>query len=188
MQVNRREFGRLSSLGLASWLLSGWMACNKASDLIQSLRQILGAVEAALAALSLFQGLLPDVVTTVAGYLRGVTDFVNKVANLLEDETQSALDKARQILSWATPLVVPTIPDERVAKLIRAVAAAVDKFLSFFGTDQAHAAQMARSMPKVPDLAFSDKDRQLLKTIPPQAITDQHSVENWQKTAMATPH
>lgn len=164
------------------------MSCNKASDLIGSLRGILTAVETALNALSLFQGLLPAVVNDAAKYLLAVTDYVDKVATLLEDETQSAVDKARQILGWATELTVPIIPDQRVASIVKAVSAAVDKFLSFFGTDQAHAAQVARATPKVPDLGpFSDRDKAQLKAIPPDAMRDSREIEDWQKKAMATP-
>ena len=181
---SRRSFLQLVG---ASLLLFPAMTCNKAGDLISSLRQILQAVEKALGLLSLLQGLLPDVVNMAAKYLLGVLDYVNKVANLLEDETQSAADKARQILSWATGLVVPTIPDQRVASIIKAVSGAVDHFLSYFGTNQAGAGAQARSLSSPPNLTFSDKERQQLANIPPDAMTDQRAVEDWQKKALAVP-
>lgn len=188
--MTRRRFGLQLGGAFASLLLLPGLQCNKASDLIQSLRQILQAVEKALSLLAMLGGLLPAVVNDVAKYLLGVLDYVDKVATLLEDETQSAADKARQILNWATALAVPKIPDERVATIVKAVAGAVDHFLSFFGTDQAGAGVLARSQapPKVPNLSFSDKERQQLKAIAPDAMRDERAVEDWQKKAMVSPH
>lgn len=186
--MTRRRFGLGLGGLVASLLILPGLQCNKTGDLIQSLRQILQAVEKALGLLSLLQGLLPDVVNMAAKYLLDVLDYVNKVANLLEDETQSAADKARQILSWATSLTVPKIPDQRVATIIAAVAGAVDHFLSYFGTSQAGAGAQARSVVNPPNLTFTDKEKKQLQDIPPNAMTDQRAVEDWQKRALASPH
>lgn len=188
--MTRRKFSKLFALAASLLLLPGLQCNQEASDLLTSLRGIVKSVETALGALGLLQGLLPDVVNQAAQYLLKVLKFVEDAANLLQDETQSATDKARQILSWAAGLVVPKIPDPKVQTIIAAVAAAVDKFLSYFGTDQAGAGVVARSQapPKVPNLSFSEKEKQQLKAIPPDAMRDERAVEEWQKRATATPH
>lgn len=163
------------------------MFCNKAGDLIQSLRGVLNAVEHALGLLGALQGLLPDAVNTAAKYLLAVVGFVDSVGQIMENDTLNAADKARQILALAGPLVFPPIPPP-MGPILQAVAAAVDKFLSHFGTDQAHAGAQARAVPgNVPDMNFNQKQRDELEKIEQDARKDKLLVEEWQKKALEQP-
>lgn len=181
---SRRSFLQFSGLGVATWLVSGWMSCSKATDMISNLRGILEQVEKALAALSLLGGLLPDAVNTAAKYLTAVCEFVINVDNLLLDELTSAADKTRQIMAWAGALVFPVIPPP-IGPILQMVATAVDKFLSLFGTDVAHARSAQVSNP--PDMTLNDKQKAELRTLLERAKKDEQAVDDWQKKAMATP-
>lgn len=187
METNRRSFLRLVSLALGSFMLFPAMTCNKAGDLISSLRGILNAVEHALSLLGVLQGLLPDSVNTAAGYLLKVTHFVNEVGQILENETIAAADKARQILAMAGDLVFPVIPPP-IGPILQAVAGAVGKFLSYFGTDVDNAAAAARGrMDNVPKMDFSPAQIAELKAIEATATKDSAAVMDWKQKAMATP-
>lgn len=184
MATSRRRFSQLLSMAAASLLMGSWTMCNKASDVISNLRGILQAVEKALAALSLLGGLLPDAVHTAARYLTVVCEFVVKVDDLLADQVTSANDKTRQILDWAGALVFPVIPPP-IGPILQAVAAAVDKFLQMFGTDQAHARSAKVDNP--PKLEFDDSQRAQLKAMSTDAEKDKEAVADWEKKAMGTP-
>lgn len=186
----RREFDRIGGLSLVSLLVSGWTACgDKLGDLIGNLSGILNAVEAALTALSLLQNLLPESVNTAAKYLIAVAQFVSDVDGLLLDETASAVDKSRQILNWASGIVMPIIPNP-IGGILMAVSSAVDKFLSYFGTDAAHAGTAARTKTdKVPKLEpLSPEQKAQLDKMKTQAATDQQAIKDWQAKATIVPH
>lgn len=184
--ISRRTFSAQLSLAAAALLLLPGMFCNKANDLIQGLRGILNQVEAALKALSLLSGLLPAVVNMAAEYLLKVCQFVDQVGHMLEDQSTAAAEKARQILALAAGLAVPVIPNAAVQTIVAAVAAAVDKFLTYFGTDQAHAGVQARAVPaKLPNMDFNSQQRGELGQIEKDAERDKQAVEDWQKRAMA---
>lgn len=186
--MTRRKFAGQVGAAAASLLLLPGMFCNKANDLIGSLRNILTTVEHALSLLGALQGLLPDVVNTAAKYLLAVVGFVDAVGQILENDSLNAPDKARQILALAGPLVFPTIGPP-VGPILQAVAGAVDKFLSYFGTDQAHAGAQARAVPgNVPNMEFNQKQRQALEQIEQEARKDKGLIEDWQKRALAQPH
>lgn len=183
--MTRRKFGfQCLTCTLSLLLLGGW-GCSKASDLIQSLRQILKSVETALGALSLLQGLLPDVVNKVAAYLLSVAKFVDDVGQLLESDTVTAGDKARQILQWASTLVMPVIPPP-IGPILTAVAAAVDAFLSHFGANQQNAGAQARSVQNVPNISLSQADRTMLAAIHSEALTDSQGIREWAAKAGGT--
>lgn len=186
--MTRRWFAQRLALAAASLLLLPASLCNKAGDLISSLRNILATVEHALGLLGVLQGLLPDAVNTAAKYLIAVVSFVDSVGQIMENDTLNAADKARQILALAGPLVFPPIPPP-IGPILQAVAKAVDAFLSHFGTDQAHAGAQARAVPgNVPDMSFNQKQRDELEAIEQQARKDRVLIEDWQKRAMAQPH
>lgn len=185
--TNRRSFLQWLGTGMASLLLFPAMTCNKAGDLISSLRQILQAVEKALGALGLLSGLLPDTVNTAAKWLAAVCQFVVDVDNLLQDQMTSAADKAVQILTWAGGLVFPVIPPP-IGPILQAVLSAVNHFLSYFSTDVDHAQAQARTRSTdVPKMEFDDKQRAELKAMAAEAAKDKQAVEDWQKKALATP-
>lgn len=187
MELSRREFGRLGSLGMGSLLLSSWMSCEKSNDLISSLRGISQAAKKALTALSLLSGLLPDVVSTAADYLIKVFNFVDGVGRILEDESAQAVDKARQILAMAGGLILPVIPPP-VGPILQSVAAAVNHFLSFFGTDVDHASAVARSqVSNVPNMNFTSKQKAELEAIEKDALQGRDDVKDWQRKASAVP-
>lgn len=184
--MTRRTFAAQLGAAVASLLLLPAMFCNKANDLIQSLRGILGAVEHALSLLGALQGLLPAVVNDAAKYLLSVVSFVDSTGQILENDGLQAADKVRQILALAAGLVVPVIPNATVQGILTAVAAAVDKFLSHFGAT----ATNARSVPvsSVPNLEFNQKQRQELEQIEQDSRKDKVAIEDWQKRALAQPH
>lgn len=185
--IKRRSFLKFLSTGIASLLLFPAMTCNKAGDLISSLRGILDAVEKALSLLSALSGLLPDAVNTAAAYLLKVCQFVADVDNVLQDQMTSAADKAVQILTWAGDLILPTVPPP-IGPILQAVLAAVNHFLSLFGTDVDHAKTAARTRSgQVPKMDFNDSQRAQLKAMSGDAMKDKQAVADWQKKAMATP-
>lgn len=185
--MTRRKFGMRLGLAAASFLLLPGMFCSKANDLIQSLRGILNAVEHALNLLSALQGLLPDTVNAVTQYLTKVVQFVDAVGQILESETAQTVDKVRQILVLAGELVVPVVPGQP-GVILAAVAAAVNKFLSYFGTDQEHAGVQGRGVPgNVPNMEFDHKQKEELEAIEEQARKDKFLVEDWQRKALGKP-
>lgn len=185
--LTRRKFGQLSGLTLGSLLVGSWMSCNKAADLIGSLRGILDAVEKALSLLAALSGLLPDAVNTAAAWLIKVCEFVANVDNLLQDTMTSAADKMVQILNWAGDLILPTIPPP-IGPILVAVLGAVNHFLSIFNTDVDHAKTAARTRSgEVPKMDFNDQQRAQLKAMSADALKDKQAVMDWQKKAMATP-
>lgn len=186
MELSRREFSRLGSLGIGSLLLSSWMSCDKSNDLVSSLRGILQAVEKALTALSLLSGLLPDVVNTAADYLIKVCNFVDAVGQILESSAVAA-DKASQILTLASDLVLPVVPPP-VGPILASVVVAVNHFLSFFGTDINHAGAVAKTrVANVPDMNFDSKQREKIDAIARDAQKDRDDIKDWRRKAMAAP-
>lgn len=188
----RRQFGRLSSLTLVSLLVSSWMSCEKATTAIGDLRGILNAVETALKALNLLSGLLPEAVNKGAAYLLAVCQFVDDVGRILENDAINAIDKTRQILSWAAQLPLVSAIPEPIQTIARGVATAVDKFLSIFGTDAEHAGSVARArMDNPPDWLgkpLDAKSKDTLHAIEADAEKDKAAVEAWQNRALITPH
>lgn len=188
--VSRRRFGAQLGAALASLLVLPGMFCNKASGLISSLRGILTAVEHALTLLGALQGLLPETVNTAARYLLAVVGFVDAVGQILENDAIAAMERAQQILNLAADaaLQVPILPGQ-VGIILKAVAVALDKFLSYFGTDQAHAGQQARgAVPNVPNMSFNQGQRKEIEAIEADARKDKFLVEDWQRKALVTPH
>lgn len=188
--MTRREFSGRLAAAAASLLLLPASFCNKAGDLISSLRGILTAVEHALTLLGALQGLLPDVVNTAAKYLLAVVAFVDNAGQILENETITAVQKVQQILALAgdAALRVPVIPGQ-VGVILQAVAGALNHFLNSFGTDQEHAAVQARGVPgNVPNMSFDQGQRRQLEQIEADARKDKMAVEDWQRKALITPH
>jgi ABC-type transporter Mla subunit MlaD len=164
MVTTRRQF-TVSALCL---LLVGW-SCNKTSDLLGSLQDILKRIEETLSRLGLMTGLLPDVIAQAAAYLSAVAQFVNDVSKLLENESLSTADKAKQILVWGTALGVPHVSNPNVQSAVMLVATAVDKFLSFW-----------RPTPPS-EIKYTPDVHRYLASIESEAVTDKHKVEEWAK-------
>ena len=182
--IRRRSFLSILGMGVASLLVFPAMTCNKAGDALSNLRGVLNAVEQALKLLGTLTNLLPDQVNTAATYLLKVVSFVDSVGQILENAGLAAADKARQILQLGGDLVFPVIPPP-IGPILQAVAGAVDKFLSLFGTDAAHARSAKVDNP--PNLEFNQKQIDQLHQIEADAKRDRVAVEDWQRRALATP-
>lgn len=165
-------------LGLGS--LVALTGCG-AGALLASLRGILKSVEKALAALSVFPHLAPELVRAIRDYLERVTRFTDEAALVLENDALNAAQKALQILSLAIGLTVPAIPHPQIQMILATVGIAVDAFLNWFGASVQTAAQVRASgaAAKLPAMNLTATDRVMLATIETEAHCDATAVEQW---------
>lgn len=182
--TTRREFARNLLGTLAAVAVLGMSKCAEggANAMLNSLRNVLKAVDKALQSLTLLGALLPDIVHTVAAYLTAVTQFVDDAATILEDAAKSAAQKASDILAMVGKVILPAINNPQVTQILALVDAALNLFLAFFGgsTKQPRGAAQA----KVPgEMRLSDSDRRYLETIEGLAVAERTAVAQWAEKA-----
>lgn len=177
--TRRKLFNSLLG-GLALALSLNMSKCQESSAgaLLNSLRNILKQVEAALRALTALGNLLPDVVHLAADYLTRVTDFVEQSALILENEAINAAAKAQQILAMVSKIALPTISDPKVMAILQLVASAADLFLGFFGANTRSTVAATN-----PDVNLNDSDRRFLALIETEARVDRNDVRLWEAKA-----
>lgn len=177
--MKRRQFVQKTisfvGLAIASPLLLSLSQCNSDENkALNSLRNILNAVESALKAL-IALGLAHDTIQTAAKYLESVTTFVNTAAETLEDAALNAAQKAAKILDLGAKVTLPHVDDPKVQSILQTVQGAVAAFLSFF-------------QPSNPtEVKLEPRSKSLLDDIEHDAQKDQADVVKWASSPAPTP-
>lgn len=179
METDRRQFLQraLSFLGLvisAPLLLSLSQCRSNENEALNSLRNILNAVDSALKAL-IALGLAHDTILAAAKYLESVTTFVNTAAETLEDAALSTAQKAAKILQAGNNVALQHFDDPKVRNILQTVQAAVAAFLSFF------------QPAKPTEVKVEPRTKKVLDDIEQDAQKENADIVKWAANPAATP-